>query len=204
MTVAGFVVVRRPELNSLVEGRDLVPRLGSIYYSGVDRQRWADVFDEDFYANRVPDEIRTMALALKENTRDFTGLDLCGNVEAASVLLAYSNRHEVSNELIVIRSPGLEEFKGSIEVECQVNWIGYDIVAIGEWSLIGQGVFRNPDYFSAWLPRINPFGLFNDATLLVEYVSAYEKGVADGQAEPTAPRSAGLGILSLEVGMVVL
>jgi hypothetical protein len=202
MTFAGFVVVRRPEFNYLVPGREVVPRIGDVYYRGVDRQRWIDVFDEDFYSNRTPEDVRMLGTTLRNSNRDFTGIDLCRDEEAASKLLAYSNRSAPSNELIVVRCPELENVNGASKINCTVDWMGYDVVAIGEWSLIAEGVFRNPEYFSKWLPRINPFGLLTDPAAIAEYISTYESAIATGQAEPVAPKSAGLGISPIEIGTI--
>jgi len=202
MTIVGFIVVRCPEFNYLIKGRDSVPRIGDLYYSGIDRQRWVDVFDEDYYANRVPENVRALAAALIHNRRDFTGVDVCQETEVASKLLEYSNRNRKTNELIAVRSDALAELKGVIQVDCAVNWIGYDILATGEWSLIAEGVFRNPKYYSPWVPMLNRFGLLDDYALLPKYVADYESAMAAGQSEPTAPKSAGLGVFFVEIGIV--
>ena len=58
--IVGFIVVRTPKFNFDAEGRGAfsspAPRLGSIYYGGVDRMPWFDV-DKHYYARILPTEI---------------------------------------------------------------------------------------------------------------------------------------------------
>jgi hypothetical protein len=202
MNIAGFIVVRRPKFNYSVHSREPIPAVNHVYYTGIDRQRWADVFDDDFYAKKTPEEIRMLAQSIRTNARDFSGIELCPHAEAAYRLLQYSNRNGDTNELIAVRSTELEATKGTVETELPLEWMGYDIFALGEWSLIAEGFFRNPGYYSRWAPSINRFGLFDDPSLLNQYASTYETAVAEGISEPIAPKSAGLGKFSIEVGRV--
>jgi hypothetical protein len=202
MTIAGLVVVRLPSLNYLVAGRDRIPVINGIYYSGVERQRWADVFDEEFYSKRSPEGVWLLARALKDSSRDFSGIDVSQDEKVASKLLEYSNRNGIANELIALRSPELEAVKGTVTSDLSMDWMGYDFVAFGEWSLIEAGLFRHPEYYSGWLPKLNQYGLFDDPDLLADYGATYERAAAEGRSEPIAPKSAGLGILAIEVGRV--
>jgi len=202
MTINGLAVVRLPHLNYLVPGRDVVPCLNGIYYAGVDRQRWADVFDEDFYAGRSPIQITRFASSLRPGNNDFTGIELCHDEKMAIQMLDYANRISNSNELIAVRSPSLAAIKGTLESESPVEWIGFDFVALGDWSLIARGMFICPQRYSTLLARANRFGLFDDPSVLAEYMSAYERAVEAGQSEPIAPSSAGFETVSIEVGRV--
>ena len=204
MEITGLIVVRLPHLNYLVEGRDRIPVLNGLYYSGVDRQRWSDVFDEDFYSKRIPEGLQRLACAVRDSSHDFTGIDLCQDIDAARNLLQYSNRKVDANELIAVRSPQLKKIKGVVNIDFSAEWMGYDFVAAGEWSLIAAGVFRDPGYYSSWIPKLNRYGLFDDPALCSDYVSAYERAVAEGKSEPIAPESAGLGKLAVQVGRVAL
>jgi hypothetical protein len=202
MDINGLVVVRLPHLNYLLPKRDVVPFVKDVYYSGLDRQRWADVFDEDFYTKKSPAEVNRIASAVRADGNDFTGIELCRDAVDASKLLAYSNRRSVDNELIAIRSPSLVPIKGSIRTNLAVEWIGFDFFAMGEWSLIAGGMFMYPGHYSAWLARINCFGLFDNSSLLTEYALVYEQAVAAGRSEPLAPRSSGFKQIAIEIGRV--
>lgn len=202
MQVNGFVVVRIPTMNFLVPGRDVVPCVNGIYYAGVDRNRWADVMDDDYYEGKLPRNVKSDLARLKRN--DFSGIDLCQDIAVASRLLTYSNRSSLRNELIVIRSPSLAALKGCVETELAVEWVGFDVFALGEWSLISHGIFLHPDKYPDWRVQLNCHGLFNDPSLTSPYSLAYEEAVARGYSEPIAPKSSGLGILSVEIGRVRL
>lgn len=202
MDINGFIVVRLPHLNYLVPNRDVIPCVNGIYYAGLDRQMWADIFDEDFYGKKSPTEVDHMAAAVKADGDDFTGINLCRDEVIASKLLAYSNRRSICNELIAVRSPSLAPVKGIIHTNLMVEWIGFDFFAVGEWSLIAGGLFMYPEHYSAWLARINRFGLFDDSSLLTEYARSYEQAVAVGRSEPLAPQSAGYEKIAIEIGMV--
>jgi hypothetical protein len=202
MTINGFAVVRLPNLNYLVPERDVIPFANGIYYAGVDRQRWADVFDEDFYAKTAPAEIIRLASTMRYENNDFTGIDLCQDEQVALHLLTYANRKSNANELIALRSRELDAFKGTVETELHIHWIGFDFVSLGEWSLIAGGIFVCLESYSKWLDSVNRFGLFDDPSLLHEYVLAYEQSVAAEQSEPLAPPSADFARIAIEVGVV--
>ena len=202
MTINGFIVVRLPQLNYLVQERDVLPCLDGIYYAGIDRQRWVDVFDEDYYTKKAPAELVRLASSIKTGNRDFTGIDVCQDAELAFDLLAYANRESIKNELVALRLPALDALKGTVETDLHVEWLGFDFVALGDWSLIAGGVFISPQHYSAWTARVNRFGLFDDPSLLTEYVQAYEQAVEAGHSEPIAGPEAGFQKIAIEVGRV--
>jgi hypothetical protein len=202
MIINGFIAVRLPHLNYLVPGRDVIPCLDGLYYAGMDRQRWVDLFDEDYYAKRTPQEIAPLASALYATTADFSGLALCQDAQLAWQLLDYCNRGSMNNELIAVRSQSLDGMKGAIETNVNVEWLGFDVFALGEWSLLKEGVFMYPQHYSAWVPRLNQFGLFDDSSWLEEFVSAYDEAVKAGRSEPLAPPESGSERISIKVGLV--
>lgn len=202
MKINGFLVVRLPHLNYIVPGRDMVPCLGDICYAGVDRQKWLDVFDPDFFEGNAPEDVMVLGRAIKADSHDFTGIDVCRNWSDAVSLLRYSNRNSTRNELIAIRSPALNPFKDTIEIDLSIEWLGHDFVRLGEWSLIAGGLFMHPQFYRIWLSRINGFGLFPDISLLSDYASTYEEAVAQGWSEPLGPAASSLGTVAIEVGRI--
>lgn len=202
MKINGFLVVRLPHLNYIVPGRDLVPCLGDICYAGVDRQKWLDVFDQDFFEGNAPEDVMVLGHAIKAGTHDFTGIDVCRDWSKATRLLQYSNRNSPSNELIAIRSPALNPFKDTMEIDLPIEWLGHDFVRLGEWSLIAGGLFMDSQFYHMWLSRINGFGLFSDASLLSDYALTYEAASAQGCSEPLGPATSSLGTVAIEVGRI--
>jgi hypothetical protein len=201
-TINGFVAVRLPHLNYLVQGRDVIPRLNNTYYAGMDRQRWADLFDEEYYKGKVPSEVARIGKSLNKEANDFSGLILCRELDTALRLLSYCNRQGNNNELIAVRSPSLDETRGTIKTNHSVEWLGYDFFAWGEWSLISEGLFMHPAHYATWTTRTNEFGLFDDSSWLIEYTSDYEKFVDQDLSEPIAPKESGLERIAIRVGRV--
>jgi hypothetical protein len=117
-------------------------------------------------------------------------------------LLEYSNRVNARNEIIALRSPKVAEIKGSINLEYgTVVWGGYDVISIGNWSLLEQGVFSHPDLFEPWV-KLVPSGLLNDLEAVEQYRRVYEEKMARQLVEEL-PQSE-YGIEGIEVGRITI
>lgn len=201
---AGLVVLRLPSLNKEPSGQyslpKQAPRINSIYYGGIDRMAWFDL-DEDFYHGVLPSNIQQARQLIKSNNVDFTGIDLCKDWALTIELLEYSNRHFLANELIAIRSELLNEIKGVAYIDTlEISWVGYDIVSLGNWSLLYAGLFTSPEYFAEWQYLVNSCGLFSSPTHCSEYIQAYRIAAGQGVVEelPDSP----YGIDIIEIGKV--
>ena len=204
--VNGFLVVRLPHLNRDQAGRGVYPAqppvLGTIHYGGIDRMPWFDI-DEDLYAGVLPANIRQARQLIEEgNNDDFTGIKLCKDLDTALALLKHSNRLEAANELIVIRSEKLTEIKGAIDFDMsKVSWIGYDVLILGDFSLLREGLFTLPSSFPGWEELLNQSGLFSSRALFDEYVRAYKVASLKGAIEQL-PDTTVYGIDMVEIGKV--
>ncbi|MGH9874447.1 MAG: hypothetical protein ACRD9S_18485 [Pyrinomonadaceae bacterium] len=202
--VNGFLVVRLPHLNRDQAGRGVYPAqppvLGTVHYGGIDRMPWFDI-DEELYAGVLPANIaQARQLIEEDNNDDFTGIKLCKDLDTALALLKHSNRLEAANELIVIRSEKLTEIKDAIDFDTsRVSWIGYDVLILGDLSLLRAGLFTSPSSFPGWGDRLNELGLFSSRALLDEYVRAYEAASLKGAIEQL-PRNTMYGIDMVEIG----
>lgn len=177
-TICGFLVVRLPNMNRDLDNSDpnfyRLPVLGDIYYSGIDRSRWYDI-DTDYYNKTLPEQIKKLYEPINKGTDDLTGIDVCKDFQVAVELLNYSNRDRKVNELISFRSEKLKEIKGAIEFDAsKIVWLGYDMMKLGEWSLLTDGLFLKPEYFQGWEKRLNKNGLFDDPSLLDDFVATYQ------------------------------
>ena len=204
--ISGFLVVRLPHLTFDKDGKGVFPKkpiqLGQIFYGGIDRMPWFDV-DEHYYTGTLPPNYVSAKMILKEKNRDFTGIELCYDIHSAQSLLEYSNREEVRNELIALRSEKLMTVKGNPAAENPQNleWLGYDLIALGHWSLLRDGLFVSPSYFGRWTPYLNENGLISDPTILDDFVCDYS--VAAGkQAVEELPDEV-YGFDAIQVGRVV-
>ncbi|HAF16533.1 MAG TPA: hypothetical protein DCK93_13015 [Blastocatellia bacterium] len=202
--VNGFLVVRLPHLNRDQAGRGVYPAqppvLGTIHYGGIDRMPWFDI-DEELYAGVLPANIgQARQLIEEDNNDDFTGIKLCKDLDTAFTLLEYSNRLEAANEVIVIRSEKLTQIKGAIDFDMsKVSWIGYDVVVLGDLSLLREGLFTLPASFPRWEERLNESGLFSSRALFDEYVAAYKAVSVKGAIEQL-PDDTAYGIDMVEIG----
>ena len=112
----------------------------------------------------------------------------------------HSNRLQAANELIAIRSEKLTEIKGAIDFDMStVSWIGYDVLILGDFSLLREGLFTLPSSFPGWEERLNESGLFSSRALVDEYIRAYEAASLKGAIEQL-PADTAYGIDMVEVG----
>jgi hypothetical protein len=204
MIINGFLVVRLPSENQVVPvpSEPVLPSVNGIFYAGIDRCAWCDVYDEAYYADKAPPEVASIADRMQDDCVDFSGIELARDFDVTRVLLEYSNRTAVRNEIIAIRSEQLDEIKGTFDTQIPIEWLGIDVKAFGEWSLIAEGLFAAPENFQPWIRRINENGLFDTPQAASEYERAYQAAAALGHAEELAPPSAGFGILQIQVGRV--
>lgn len=183
ITVCGLMVVRLPTRNfdsqerSAFKSRSLPS--GFPHYAGIDRMPWFDVEEN---LSDSPHSIQSAFTAIREAGNDFTGLDVSQNLSSAKELLAYANRDAEQNELIAISSPMLLELKGGIQVpEKTMTWLGFDVVAFGQWSLLHDGLYAKPAAFGSWPSFLNVHGLLSSmhqVEALIRDYSGLEKSGA--------------------------
>lgn len=159
------------------------PSYQDIFYGGVDRMEWFDV-DEDYYAGSLPQEINAIRETIKKACADFTGIKICSNLQSAIKLLDYSNRIQTRNEIIAVSSPTLIKLKGSLNIDSShIHWLGYDVICLGHWSLLCDGLFARPGAFERWLPSLNKHGLFSSDTVVEDYNRDYRQAALHGLVE---------------------
>lgn len=144
---------------------------------------WFDI-DEDLYAGGLPANIEQARKLIEEDNADFYGIELCKDLSTALALLDYSNRSGIANELIALRSEVLADIKGTIDLDPSlVSWDGYDIVLVGGWSLLRDGLFTSPSSFTGWETALTASGLFSSPSIADDYIRAYEAAVLKGTVE---------------------
>jgi hypothetical protein len=144
---------------------------------------WFDL-DEDYYVGKLPAALTSTRRKIKESNRDFSGIDVCDNYEDAEAILEYSNRQSLRNEIIVVRSEKIREIKGNVLfTDREIDWLGIDLVALGAWSLLENGLFPSPSYFARWTQKLNSNGLLIDSTDFSGVVQDYLVEVSKRGAE---------------------
>ena len=202
--VAGFLVVRLPDQNFDREGRGafsaIAPKIGNIFYGGIDRMPWFDL-DEDYYAKTLPGDLLEIRKCLSEDGRDFTGIELCYDLQMANKVLEWSNREVTRNEVIAVRSQKLVELKKkSLALDsAEIDWLGFDFVSLGHWSLLAGGMFTSPSYFLRWQEYLNEHGLISNESIMREFASDYSAAAKKNGVEPIPDEVYGLE--AIEIGL---
>jgi hypothetical protein len=150
------MVVRKPE-HAIGVFHEPNRKIGQKTYRGVDRLPWEDL-KLAYYKGDLPTPLLPLWQELKLGSRDFTGLKLLTNYSDA--VAVKNNWHEVS-EIIALWSPELEQIKGGINCEIELIDIGLDCFCLGEWSVLLDGVYAQPEYFEWAVGRLNQHGLLS-------------------------------------------
>jgi hypothetical protein len=210
-SVVGFMVVRKPSLNRDLAGRGaystLAPCLDNICYGGIDRMPWFEI-GEQLYAGTLPERIQHERQRIQLDNRDLSGVEVCRDLPTAAALLRYSNDIYNANELIAVRSDALARLKGVRQVNpVQIEWLGYDVVALGQGSLLSAGLFGVPAAFPGWRDRLNSFGVLRSEDLVEPYKAAYDAAATRGEVEDITDiqgELAGIGyaVAGIEIGRV--
>lgn len=188
--INGYMVVRLPHHNKdYLGGRGTysadVPKMDSICYGGVERMPWFDIH-EDLYSGVLPENIKHLWLLIRDNNADLPSISIVQDLDIALNLLTYSNRLKTHNELIAIRSDELIDLKGTTSISTQsISWIGYDVVALPEWSLLRAGIFHSQMPFLQWKKHVNAQGLFDSLSFIDDYVEAYYQASLENIVEET-------------------
>ena len=116
MIINGFLVVRLPSENPVVPAPSarVLPSGNGIFYAGLDRCAWDDLYDEAYYMGKAPPEVASIAKGMRDDCVDISGIGLARDFDIARGLLEYSNRTAARNEIIAIRSGQLDEAKGKL------------------------------------------------------------------------------------------
>ena len=190
--INGFLVVRLPCFNKDFQGGHVAysavaPQIDTIYYGGVDRMAWFDI-NEEYYENRLPSDILELRENVeKDNYDNISGIRLTQDYDIATKLLRYSNKTDLHNELIVVTSPILNKYKKVFEwTLSDIDWLGYDVMGVGEWSLLADGLFLKPALFAEWQNYLNDYGLFDTNTIINDYIKAYLEAAQKQQVEELA------------------
>ena len=198
----GYLVVRLPQYNFDPQGRGAFrsepPKLGTIYYGGVFRMPWFDL-EEDHYFTKLPPELSRIRRQIKAQNQDFSGIEVCTQYDDAMSVLTYSNRQAIRNELIAVRSEQLGGIKAEVLTgPAEIEWVGFDFVVIGGWSLLENGLFPAPSYFARWVGHLNANGLFDDPSILPAFLNDYQVVASKGGVEELP--SPHYGVDALQIG----
>jgi hypothetical protein len=119
------------------------------------------------------------------------------------------NRSELKNEVISISDFVSPHHDDLVDVPIgrqgnnkDIEWIGYDYYAAGEWSLIKYGIFSKPEEFPIWVDKLNQHGLFDTDEYLNAYAAAYRMAAERSVVEPADGDGSGMSVVALRVGLL--
>jgi len=200
MLISGHIIVRKPIWNYdfLKRIPPFEPRIlpCGLVYRGMDRFPWYDI-SEAYFDNFLDDDIAK----INKNLDDWEYHWLCciQDIHVAKKVCDFSNvfaqikyesfiaNSSCINEIIAVYSPYLHENCGltSFSADEQYSLLGYDAIAIGEWSLIYGGLFDGVQHniekglcIVKWYSNLNKNGLFNT----IEEAKIVERALAELQS----------------------
>jgi hypothetical protein len=159
---------------------------------------WVDL-DEEFYNGALPESVTPLREALDRVNSDLTGLRLCRDLTAALALLEFDDHSRQVNELVAVRSNMLAGIKGTVDFDAARGLpLGYDLVSLGNWSLIREGLFQSPAFFRGWEQVVNEFGLLRAPTAAREYSELYEAAALAGKVEELPESPYGIDVIEVQ------
>jgi hypothetical protein len=155
-------------------------------YQGPDRSPW-DRIDEGFYEGTMSDRMRSAYGALgSDGSRGFWW-PTCTDLKTAKMFAEHSRVGGKSAEVIAIYSPYLAQSQGRKGWhEPRARFLGVDIVAVGEWSLVRALLeARDPECRNA-VRSVNAVGLLPDASCARIIEARYRTLAEANLVEPIA------------------
>jgi len=184
--ICGYVVVHR--LDRAATGKVAAKlRIGEKTYRGLDRLPWEDL-ERRYFDRRLPASLQPIYDMLKATNRDLSGIEILKSYSDAQEVLRFAG---TTSEIIAIWSRELEELKGAEAANVDARFLGLDCLAIGEWSVLRDGVYAKPDQFAASVARLNEHGLLSSdhdcETAFRTYVALSREAIVEPLAADAVP-----------------
>jgi hypothetical protein len=185
-TICGYVVVRQPDH---VAPERIAPRLkiGNKTYRGLDRSPWEDL-DQMYFDRKLPASLQSIRDVIEVTNRDLSGIKVLKSHQLAQEVLRHAGE---ASEIIAIWSRELEELKGAEPAGIDLTLLGFDCFAMGEWSVLRDGVYALPDHFTAFVLRLNEHGLSSSeddcAAVFRTYIALSAKDIVEPLAANAVP-----------------
>lgn len=177
--IIGYLVLRLPQHNEVLRemlkrrfSEDVLEKL--LKYRGIDRMPWEEV-DAAFYTKLLPKGVDEIWANMQKERRGVGGGIVCRTKKEAEALLSFSNGKQCINELCVFYSDMLAEIRGYIEIDETIEWLGYDVVSIDNWSLIASGMLCSPEFLQRWESNLNENILLDSADNVRDIIHDYKE-----------------------------
>lgn len=168
-------------------------------YRGVDCDPW-----EYFSARYYTGELSSLEKALFDEVEcdESNGFwwGAANDLNVALLLADISRRAGRNDVLLAIFSPYLANAYGRTGwEESGVKFLGYDLVSIGEWSLLHQLLDLQVDLPKEVYPALNENGLLRDSSYSGILERFYRDQAADNIVEPIGDIDCGVGVEPVSV-----
>ncbi|GAB4226120.1 MAG: hypothetical protein Tsb0021_01860 [Chlamydiales bacterium] len=211
-TINGFLVVYHPNKNRRhFLGRWIEMPLVCPYFSyrGRDRNEWEELRYSEV-SGFLPDSLLKIYKKMETYSNQYSGgTYLTNDLQDAIKALKFSNEcYPNGNEIIAIHSKIVTSIQGEFGTEATIRWIGYDLVGIGEWSLIAHGVLDFDPMLEKWRHHLNEYGLFPEGDLMKNWALAeelirdYDQYAKQDRTEPMGPDKPSIDLM--HIGIVQL
>lgn len=181
--MAAYIIVRKPQFDEYVPGAPARP-LGNILYQGMNRSMWYDL-DTFSIEGKLPDELKQPYAKLKDTGNYLTFVRIATSRQEAEQFFTIGGDWTDRNEVIVVQSDALDGTFGLAPLRAgSVEWLGFDLVLLGGWSLISHGIFENRRLSLLAKKSINGNGLFDDTYGLDAFIEEYMRLGALNEVDP--------------------
>lgn len=201
--ITGYILVRKASeyFEFLENGKRWGPPcVGSLCYSGINRDPWFDLNvladQEEDWAKEASEWSADAGRIIKklENEPFNKGLDMeiaqdLNLAKEALRLLRFAGNDR--NEIICLYSREAEQRKSMTSFKAEVEWLGLDLFTIGGWwSLLEHALYGvEPDLVR---PFMNENGLIPDMETATALERNYRVWMQDGRIEPLEGLSVGI------------
>ncbi len=153
-----------------------------ILYRGISSYLW-DQIDRRYHEKTLSEDISRQYQSLRRQNSDFTGLLCCPSLEVTRQFQAISDNVN-KDEILALFSPLIRQIKNTSVVFTEVgSFLGYDVVLLGGWSLLAEGVISNPEAFPRTREIINAHGLLSEPSHLSIVIDEYREMSRQGSCE---------------------
>ncbi len=177
---------------------------GLLRYRGLDRKPW-ELVDLDFYADKLSPELKKAYLVFDTSEHGLFQPQIATKKIAAQ-FINHSRQAGRAVELIAVRSGYLDEVRGTTLVNAsELEFLGIDVVPVGEWSLIGDLIYSDPirtQFLTDFADVLNENILLREKEPVARLEAYYRHLAAQNLCEPIDDPSPDFPVEGVEVYLV--
>jgi len=154
-------------------------------YWGVDREPWGTIGDH-YWTHQLPPNLAAVFERLRRRENRGVWWPFAPNLDDVFALHEYARQHDPDTEIIATYSDYLEHSIGAPRTEVAGCHLGFDVVSVGEWSLLRELLESSIALPSDIAKGVNAKGLLTDASIALAVEKFYRKVAQPRGAEVIA------------------